>query len=167
MEPPATLWSALSHDSTGWLRDWNWKSALTSAAMRATLFFGVNLTVSVAAATAAMTTEFALRILTAGFYGTATDRLSKLRPTWRANLYACLLVPVVSYAADVGVHWWRGTAALWTSMAAAGALSVVSTLVNMRLMRDDILTVNARSQSLGADVVAIGRLLRRTLSLRP
>ena len=52
MEPPATLWSALSHDSTGWLRDWNWKSALTSAAMRATLFFSVNLTVSVAAATA-------------------------------------------------------------------------------------------------------------------
>jgi hypothetical protein len=61
---------------------WNWKAALFSATLRATLFLCANLTAGWKAATAAMLAEFIYRACFSGFYGAITQALSKAEPAW-------------------------------------------------------------------------------------
>ena len=59
------LWRLVSHPYELLVRRWNWKSALLSALLRGGIYFFVNLKVGLAAASAAMLTEWSYRVLTA------------------------------------------------------------------------------------------------------
>ena len=84
-DPPLSVRAALvslrGHPRE-WIHQWNWKTALTSALIRGTLFFFVNLTASAAAAYSALLTELTLRAFTSGFYGSVTQRFSRVEPRW-------------------------------------------------------------------------------------
>jgi hypothetical protein len=55
------------------LHRWNWKSAVLSSLLRASLFFATNLAAGLPAAIAAMKTELVFRGVTSGFYGALTE----------------------------------------------------------------------------------------------
>src|SRR5208283_215850 len=80
------------------LRHWNWKSALFSSTIRATIFFSTNLTAGYRAATGAMLAEFFYRALTSGFYGGLTQAFSQAEPEWSAALAGMVLLPLVSHS---------------------------------------------------------------------
>jgi len=150
---------SLGDDPRRWIREWNWKAAITSSCARGALFFGLNLSSGLDAAQAAMLTEVALRAVTAGFYGSLTARFRHAEPRWMATLTASLLLPIVSHSFELAVHWMRGTPALLTSVGGSALFTVLSTSINLHLMRHGVLTVGAGAGSLADDLRAVPRLL--------
>jgi hypothetical protein len=65
------------------LHRWNWKSAVLSSLLRATLFFATNLAAGLPAAIAAMKTELVFRGITSGFYGALTEAFREAEPRGR------------------------------------------------------------------------------------
>lgn len=64
---------------------WNWKSALCSSLVRASLFAGIHLPAGPAQAMAAASTELVNRALPSGFHGALTQALSRAELVWIAT----------------------------------------------------------------------------------
>src|SRR5262245_57673603 len=98
-------------------RSWNWKAAVTSAIIRATLFFGANLTAGWRAASGAFAAELVFRACTSGFYGAITEAFAPVRPVWAATLTTIVVLPALSHSLEFAVHYLRGTPELLRSIA--------------------------------------------------
>lgn len=134
------------------LSQWNWKSALLSSAMRATLFFFVNLSGGWAAARAALLTELVFRAATSGFYGAITEIFRDADPPEAAALTVMVLLPLANHSLEFLVHWLRGTHNLAQSILASMLLTAFSSLFNLYVMRRGALIVGAGHSSLTADL---------------
>ncbi len=110
---------------------WNWKSALLSSLIRASLFFVTNLTAGLPAAFAAMRTELVFRAITSGFYGALTENFREVEPPWAAATTAMILLPIANHSLELLVHWLRGTRDLASSIIASVILTAFSTLFNL------------------------------------
>lgn len=173
MTEPATVsrvfvW-ILRHPGEALFRRWNYKSAVLSSALRGGLFFAVNLRAGPEAATAAMLTEWSFRACTSGFYGALTQAFRRAEPQRLAMLCVLLLLPAVSHALELAVHWWRGTPELFMSIGASVLLTVVSTAFNLFAMRRGALVVGQGGRPILEDlrrmpelVVAFVTLLARS-----
>ena len=168
--PPAVaeaLLSVVRHPFERLIRDWNWKSALTSTVLRAPIFFFVNLTAGRKAAFGALLTELVLRSLTSGIYGSLTEALRDAEPAWLAGLTASILMPVANHSLELLVHWLRGTPKLAHSILASVCFTVFSTLFNLYAMRRGALIVGENQQSLGHDLRRMPRLIGGFLAAGP
>ena len=140
-------------------RRWNYKSAVLSAILRASIFFGANRAAGFDAALAAMITEFCFRICTAGFYGALTQAFRRVEPPIAGTIAAMIALPSIAHSLELTVHWWRGTPELAASMAASVAFTAISTAFNLFAMRQGAFVVGAGRQSLGADLLSLPRLV--------
>ena len=140
---------------------WNWKSALLSSIFRGGIFFAVNLKAGFNEATGALLAEFVLRLATAGFYGAITQAFRRAEPAWQATLAVMMLLPVVQHSLELAVHWYRGTALLAASIAASAVFTVISTTVNLHLMRRGAMIVGHGQHPLLMDIGIILKLLIR------
>jgi hypothetical protein len=140
------------------LHRWNWKSAVLSSLLRASLFFATNLTAGLPAAIAAMKTELVFRGITSGFYGALTEAFREAEPPWAAALTVMLLLPVANHSVEFVVHWMRGTQKLLPSILASIVLTAFSTLFNFYVMRRGALIVGYGRHSLGKDLLRLPRL---------
>lgn len=140
---------------------WHWKAALTSAIVRGGLFFIVNLPAGRAAAAAALTTEFAFRLVMSGFYGAITQSFRAVQPVWCATTTVLILLPLLGHSFEFVVHWFRGTALLGASVAGSIALTVLSTSFNLFAMRNGALLVGPGRQPLSRDLERMPGLLVR------
>lgn len=140
------------------LQRWNWKSAVLSSLMRASLFFATNLAAGLPAAIAAMKTELIFRGITSGFYGALTEAFREAEPPWEAAMTVMLLLPVANHSVEFLVHWLRGTQKLLPSILASMVLTAVSTLFNFYVMRRGALIVGSGRHSLGKDLLRLPRL---------
>jgi len=168
--PPTVAEALLSvvRDPFGRLiRDWNWKSALTSTVLRAPIFFFVNLAAGRKAAVGALLTELVLRSLTSGIYGSLTEALRDAEPAWLAGLAASILMPVANHSLELLVHWLRGTPKLANSILASVCFTVFSTLFNLYAMRRGALIVGENQQSLAQDFRRMPRLIGGFLAVGP
>lgn len=168
--PPTVSEALLSvvRDPVGRLiRDWNWKSALMSTALRAPIFFFVNLAAGPKAAFGALLTELDLRSMTSGIYGSLTEALHDAEPAWLAGLTASVFMPVANHSLELLVHWLRGTPKLANSILASVCFTVVSTLFNLYAMRRGALIVGENQQSLGQDLRRMPRLVGGFLAAGP
>lgn len=138
---------------------WNWKSALLSSLLRASLFFATNLAAGWPAAMAAMKTELVFRAITSGFYGALTENFREVWPAWEAAVAVMLLLPLANHSIELLVHWIRGTHNLYSSILASVLLTGLSTLFNFYVMRRGALIVGLGHSSLGADLVSLPRLM--------
>jgi hypothetical protein len=141
-------------------RIWNWKSALLSSFFRAAIFFFANWKAGSSAAMAAMLAEFLYRSVTAGFYGTITQRLRRLDPPWRGALAASVVLPALGHSLEWLVHKLRGTPNLRTSITASVVFTVVSSLFHLFAMRRGHFIVGEGSQPLRDDLRHVPRLIR-------
>ena len=168
--PPTVAEALLSvvRDPIGRLiRDWNWKSALTSTVLRAPIFFFVNLSAGRKAAVGALLTELVLRSLTSGIYGSLTEALRDAEPNWLAGLTASVLMPFANHSLELLVHWLRGTPKLAHSILDSVCFTVFSTLFNLYAMRRGALIVGENQQSLGHDLRRMPRLIGGFLATGP
>ena len=141
------------------LQRWNWKSAVLSSLLRASLFFATNLTAGLPAAIAAMKTELVFRGITSGFYGALTEAFREAEPPWEAALTVMFLLPVANHSVELLVHWLRGTQNLFPSIFASVILTAFSTLFNFYVMRRGVLIVGAGRHSLTKDLQKLPRLV--------
>ena len=157
---------------------WNWKSALLSSGMRATLFFFVTLSGGWAAARAALLTELVFRGATSGFYGAITEIFRDADPPEAAALTVMVLLPLANHSLEFLVHWLRGTHNLAQSILASMLLTAFSSLFNLYAMRRGALIVGTGRSSLACDlrrmpllmldfVLLIPRYCLNQLSRRP
>jgi hypothetical protein len=140
------------------LHRWNWKSAVLSSLLRASLFFVTNLSAGLPAALAAMQTELVFRGITSGFYGALTEAFREAEPAWEAALTVMVLLPLANHSIELLVHWMRGTQKLLPSILASMILTAFSTLFNFYVMRRGALIVGSGRGSLGADLLRLPRL---------
>ncbi|HYP13210.1 MAG TPA: hypothetical protein VEQ63_04740 [Bryobacteraceae bacterium] len=170
-EHSATVWSILAemvrHPVKHFIWNWNWKSALTSALLRAFIFFATNLTAGWRAAVSAMGVEFVFRMLTSGFYGSVTEGVRKAQPEWLAMLIPMILLPIVSHLIEFAVHWYRGTPKLVASVIASMCFTAFSTLFNLYAMRRGVLIVGAGGKSFWSDLKALPRVISDFLLIGP
>ena len=149
----------LWHPWDALVRRWNYKSAILSASVRASLFFATNSTAGMDAAVAAMATEFCFRISTAGFYGAVTQAFRRVEPAHRGTLAAMIVLPLLAHSLELLVHWSRGTPALGLSMAVSVAFTALSTSFNLFAMRHGVFVVGAGKQSLPSDLLSLPRMV--------
>jgi hypothetical protein len=146
---------------------WNWKSALLSSLLRATLFFATNLTAGLPAAFAAMRTELVFRAITSGFYGALTENFRDAEPPWAAAITVMILLPIANHSLEFVVHWLRGTRNLASSILASLVLTAFSTLFNLFVMRRGALIVGEGRDSLASDLIQMPRLIGAFCLLLP
>ena len=165
-EPPAANHLTVRHAFLLLLREpvkyffhrWNWKSALLSSLLRASLFFATNLSAGLPAALAAMQTELVFRGVTSGFYGALTEAFREAEPAWEAVVTVMVLLPLANHSLELLVHWMRGTQKLLPSILASMILTAFSTLFNFYVMRRGALIVGSGRGSLGMDLLRLPRL---------
>jgi hypothetical protein len=138
--------------------NWNWKSALLSSILRASLFFTTNLSAGLPAAIAALKTELVFRAVTSGFYGAITEAFREAEPPWTAALAVMFLLPLANHSIELLVHWIRGTQNLFSSIFASMVLTAFSTLFNFYVMRRGAMIVGAGRRSLGTDLSRMPKL---------
>jgi hypothetical protein len=155
----AVLLALLKDPARLLLARWNWKSAVLSSGLRATIFFLVNLKAGRHAAIGAMQAELALRLLTSGFYGALTEAFSAAEPSWQATAVALVGLPFLNHSLEFLLHWYRHTPVLGPSIAASVLFTALSTAFNLYAMRRGVLTVGGGSKSLQDDLVQIPALL--------
>jgi hypothetical protein len=162
MEPSTALgvlrWM-LVHPWDAVVRRWNYKSAILSASIRASLFFATNRSAGFDAAFAAMITEFVFRVSTAGFYGAVTQGFRRVEPAYAGTAAAMIVLPLLSHSLELAVHWWRGTPALGLSIAMSVAFTALSTSFNLFAMRHGAFVVGVGRQSLLSDLLSLPRLV--------
>jgi hypothetical protein len=152
------FWLLLREPVKYFFHRWNWKSALLSSLLRASLFFATNLSAGLPAALAAMQTELVFRGVTSGFYGALTEAFREAEPAWEAALTVMVLLPLANHSLELLVHWMRGTQKLLPSILASMILTAFSTLFNFYVMRRGALIVGAGRGSLGMDLLRLPRL---------
>jgi hypothetical protein len=137
---------------------WNWKAALWSGSIRGAVFLAATLKAGWGAALGAMGAEFLLRVVTAGFYGSMTQALSRVQPHWHGTAAALVVLPLLAHVVEYGIHRLRGTPHLGRAMVASVGFTLVATLFHLYVMRRGAWLAGAEARPLAED-------LRRTPAL--
>lgn len=146
---------------------WNWKSAVTSACVRGTLFFVVNLGAGASAAAGAMSIEAAFYIVASGFCGAMTETFRRVRPAWAATVAIMILMPAINHMLEFALHQTSGTKKLMASMVASICLSMLSNAFSLFAMRRGAFIVGVERQSLLEDFRQLPRLIFDFLAVIP
>ena len=146
------VWRLVRYPYQNVVRRWNWKSAVLSAVVRATLFFAANLSAGPDAARAAFLTEIVFRCSTAGFYGAVTQAFREAQPPLAGTLAAMFILPITTHLLELVVHWLRGTVRLADSIELSIAFTALSTAFNLFAMRRGALVVGEDSQPMWSDL---------------
>ncbi len=138
---------------------WNWKSAITSALIRAAIYFTVNLSSGRSAAIGAMEAEFIWRFVVAGFLGSVIQSLRKAQPVWQATLITSAALPALNHVIEFTVHTLRGTPHLKTSFTISVAFTIIAMLFNTYAMRRGAMIIGKDGRPLWRDLLDMPRLI--------
>jgi len=141
------------------LSRWNYKAAVTSAVSRAGLFFTMNLSAGWSSALLALVVEFAYRFAMSGFYGALTQAFRRAHPPGAATAAAMVVVPGISHTLELLLHLGAGTPELGRSIVASVTMSMLTTSLNVWLMRRGVMVVGPGARPLLDDLRRIPQLL--------
>jgi hypothetical protein len=158
-----TVWEVaielIRHPIRRVIHRWHWKSATLSAIMRGSLFFATNIADGPRLATRATLVEFALRVPLVGILTAVTQAFGGAEPPWAAAVMATALFPGLAHVAELAAHWMARTPELGASMRASVALSVLSTVFSLFVMRRGVMIVGDGSLSFLDDLKRLPRLV--------
>lgn len=149
------------------VRYWNWKSAVLSALLRASIFFWVNLTAGWESAVSAAGTELVYRAPVVGTLASLSQSFRRVEPAWKATLAIMVALPALAHGIEFTVHSLTGTARLYESVAASVAFSMFTSVVSYFLHRRDILVVGDGARPLLVDIFHIPGELFDMFVLKP
>lgn len=168
-------WANLVRDPGQFVRGWNYKGAILSAAFRAPIFFVTYLMgkESLKLAFAAATVQFVFRFLFAGVTGAVIQSFRKVEPAWKAMVSILLIIPLIShvfeFAIQAGFVWFTASTD-HTPMAIIRSIcvSIFSALFALFIMRRNVMIVGeAESGTLLSDVKRIPRLVGEFIAFLP
>jgi len=141
------------------MRRWHWKSAALSSLLRALLFFATSLAGGGGLAARAAVIEFVLRIPLVGVLAAVAQTVQDVEPAWAGVLVAMALIPALAHVAEFLVQWLVGTPDLAAGMIASVAMSMVSTVFTVFVMRRGVMIVGEGARPFGDDLRQLPRLL--------
>lgn len=151
-----TVWLVLGaiarHPVRFVLSRWNWKAGLVSAAIRGTIFFLTALGGGLAIAVRTLVVDAAFRVPLSGVCAAVIQEVRWAQPVWGALIVALVGVPIAAHAVEIAVHWLACTPWLWRGVGFSAALSIVSSAVELFLMRHRILLVGPEGAPLSSDL---------------
>ena len=145
----------------------NWKTAATSAILRAILFFFTNLRAGQQLALRATLVEAAYAICAMGVFGTITERIRNARPAWITGLTVWLAIPAILLSAQYVVHRSFGTPELRASLIGSFCFAALGTGFNWFAMRHGALIVGAERSTFAADLRALPNLVLAFVTALP
>jgi hypothetical protein len=157
----------LVRNPLGFLRLWNWKSALLSLMLRGPIFLVATARRGWEVSLAALATESLFCILTAGFYGAFVQTLRDAEPQWLTLIFLTLIVPAFFQVFEYLLHWLRGTPHLRIVELVSLTMSALSALFNWYAMRRGTLLVGGEGDRFGKDLRRLPRLLFNFLIAAP
>ena len=149
------------------VRYWNWKTAILSAGLRASIFFAVNLTASWHSAVDAALTELAYRAPMVGTLASLSQSFRRVQPAWKASVVVMFALPALGHSVEFAMHSLRGTDRLYESIAASIVFSMFTSVLSYFLHRRDVLVVGDGARPLRVDIFQIPGELFDMLVLRP
>jgi hypothetical protein len=153
------LGSLARHPLAALLEGFNWKTAIISAVLRATLFFFTNLRSGSQLALRATLVEAAYAICASGLLGAVTERIRGARPEWLTGLTVWVAMPVTLLTAQFFVHRFFGTPRLGASMVGSFCFAALGTGFNWFAMRRGAMMVGADRQSFTSDLRALPAII--------
>jgi hypothetical protein len=163
---PKALFDLLLHPRNILLL-WNWKAAVLSLGLRGPIFLAASVRRGWKVAIAALLTESAFCVLSAGFYGAVAQSLRDAQPLWVTGIFLTVVVPAIFQVLEYWLHRLRGTPHLRPAEMVSLTVSALSALFNWYAMRRGTLLVGAEGDSLGADVRRLPALIFSFLALPP
>ncbi len=137
------------------VQHWNWKSALFAAINRGTIFFVATMRRGRAEISTAVLVEIVFSCATAGIYAAFTQAMRFAQPGWLAAAIVAVGIPSALYGFDYLAHVYTGMHNVRPAVTFATALSVVSTLFNLFMMRRGAMVVGEESQPLWRDLMRV------------
>jgi hypothetical protein len=138
---------------TNLLSAWNWKAALISVVIRATLFFSTNLRSGGGRALRAGLVEAGFAILAAGLLASVTQRLRATRPVWATALVVWLAIPLLLLAVQSTVHRAFGTPHMKAGLILSLCMAAVGSGFNWYAQRRGVLVTGEGAR--GGDFKAL------------
>jgi hypothetical protein len=135
--------------------DWNWKTALLSAAFRVAVWPASKATGARLVAPGALrglAIEFLFRLAIGGFWGSLLQAFAEAQPAWLAGLFTIVLLPACAHGLEYFVLRAGGAAHAGALTIISMVFSVLSLLVNWALMRRGILVTGRGAASLATDL---------------
>jgi hypothetical protein len=149
--PPDRLAAALldivRRPVTNLFTAWNWKAALISVLIRATLFFATNLRSGGGSALRAGLVEAGFAILAAGLLASVTQRLRASQPVWATALVVWLAIPLLLLAVQSSVHRAFGTPHMKTGLMVSFCMAAVGSGFNWYAQRRGVLVTGEGARS--------------------
>jgi hypothetical protein len=156
-----TLGAALSdivrRPVTNLLTGWNWKAALISVCIRATVFFTTNLRAGHASALRASLVEAGFAIVAAGVLAAITQRIRHAQPVWATGIAVWLGVPTLLLTVQSTVHHLAGTPHMKTGLIASFVMAAFGSGFNWYAQRRGVLITG--SESAGGDWKLLPRVV--------
>jgi len=122
---------------------WNWKSALLSALFRAPVFILTGFEAGWRSVLGAVLAESLYRSVVSGFYGAIAQRLTRVRPRWKAMLVLVFALPFVEQVLDYLLHRARGTYNLNSAILVSCIVMAVSATFNWYAMNRGVLLTDS------------------------
>jgi hypothetical protein len=153
----AALADIVRRPVTNLLGAWNWKTAMISVVIRATLFFTTNLRAGRGSALRASLVEAGFAIFAAGLLGAVTQRVRHAQPVWATGLTVWLGVPVVLLSIQSTVHRAFGTPHMKTGLIVSFCMAAVGSGFNWYAQQRGVLVTGAGAA--GGDLQALPRVI--------
>ncbi len=164
-EPPPskTIGEALSgvwRDPAQLVRQWNYKGAIMSGALRAPIFLITYLAAreSIKLALGAALAQFVFRFAFAGVGGALIQAFRRVEPAWKALLAILLIVPVISHIFEFLVqtgfaYYTQSEDHTGVAIVRSVCISILSALFSLFIMRRGVMIVGeAESKSIWSDI---------------
>ena len=142
---PAALLDIVRHPARNLLSGWNWKAALISVCIRATVFFMTNLRAGRGSAVRASLVEAGFAILAAGVLAAITQRIRHARPVWATGIAVWLGVPSSLLTVQSTVHHLAGTPHMKTGLIASFCMAAFGSGFNWYAQRRGVLITGPES----------------------
>lgn len=151
------------HNPSQLIRQWNYKGAILSGALRAPIFLitylagreGWKLAIGAAAV------QFIFRFIFAGVGGALIQAFRHVEPAWKALMAILLIVPVIShifeFLVQAGFAHYTGTADhTGDAVIRSICISILSALFSLFIMRRNVMIVGeAESKSIWSDIAQL------------
>ena len=161
------LYQLFRHPIHYFVINWNWKSALLSSVIRATIFLIATIKRGAWDISVAVAVEAVYSAFVSGIYGAFTQAMRFAKPEWVSKLIFGLILPLGLLGLDYLAHFYTGMRHMRLSLILSASFSALSSLFNLYIMRHGTLLVGHEGESLSRDLKRMPGLIVSFLTAAP
>lgn len=147
------------HPIHSFVINWNWKSALFSALLRASIFLIATIRRPLVDISVAVAVEIAFSTAVAGVYGSFTQAMRWARPEWLSRTIFVVVLPSILLLFDYIAHFYTGMRHMRLSLIMSAIFTGLASLFNLYIMRQGVMLVGGEGGPLHRDLRSMPRLI--------